>query len=73
LSLFLCVSLIGRVSDHGLQPFVKAAREIVEHMLRRALLPYGDTADDGVRFCIVVKQEGKFGFGHIKRPTLLQI
>lgn len=58
------MSLIGRVSGHGLQPFVNAAREIVEHVLRRALLPYGDTADDGIRFRIVVKEEVKFGFCH---------
>lgn len=58
------MSLIGRVSGHGLQMFVDAAREIVEHMLRRALLPYGDTADDGVRFRIVVKEEIKFCWGH---------
>jgi len=61
---FLFESLIGRIGGHGLQPFVNAAREIVEHVLRRALLPYGDTADDGVRFRIVMKQEGKFGWGH---------
>ena len=48
--------------------FVDAAREIVEHVLRRALLPYGDTADDGVRFRVVVKEECKFGFGHIHCP-----
>lgn len=58
------VLMCERVSGHGLQPFVNAAREIVEHVLRRALLPYGDTADDGVRFRIVMKQEGKFGRGH---------
>lgn len=44
--------------------FVDAVREIVEHVLRRALLPYGDTADDGVRFRIVVKEEIKFCWGH---------
>ena len=47
---------------------VDAALEIVEHVLRRALLPYGDTADDGIRFRIVVKQEGKFGFCHENIP-----
>lgn len=48
--------------------FVDAAREIVKHVLRRALLPYGDTADDGVRFRIVVKEESKFCWGHIHCP-----
>lgn len=62
------MSLIGRVSGHGLQMFVDAVREIVEHVLRRALLPYGDTADEGVRFRIVVKEEVKFCFCHENIP-----